>query len=95
MEYNLNETGDKLTKVTEAMGVDTKNMTLKEGRLAAINAVKKLSKVVGILENFKDLGVKKEDIEKLTEYAMIDPCTPSNPRLSTKEDMMELYNKVF
>ena len=95
MEYNMNETGDKLVKIAEAMGVDTKDMTLEEGRSAAISAVKELSIAVGIPENFKDLGVKKEDIEKLSEYAMIDPCTPSNPRLSTKEDMMDLYNKVF
>lgn len=95
MEYNMPETGERLVAVANAMGVDTTDMTLEEGRVAAIDAVKELSKAVGIPDNFTELGVDKKDIEKLSEYAMIDPCTPSNPKEPTQEEMMEIYNEVF
>jgi len=95
MEYNMTETGEKLVNIANAMGVNTEDMTLEEAQLAAINAVKELSKSVGIPDNFKELGVDKKDIEKLSEYAMIDPCTPSNPKKPTQEDIMRIYEDVF
>lgn len=95
MEYNMSETGEKLVNIANAMGVNTEDMTLKEAQLAAINAVKELSESVGIPDNFKELGVDKKDIEKLSEYAMIDPCTPSNPKKPTQEDIMSIYEDVF
>lgn len=95
MEYNMSETGEKFINIAEAMGVNTKNMTLEEAQLAAINSVKNLSKSVGIPDNFKSLGVDRNDIEKLAEYAMNDPCTPSNPKKPTNEDIMKIYEDVF
>jgi alcohol dehydrogenase len=95
MEYNAAETGDKYRTIAEAMGVDTEGMDLETARAACINAVKNLSQAVGIPADFTTLGVKKEDIDQLADLAMIDVCTPGNPRDPEVEDMVELYQKVF
>ena len=95
MEYNAEETGDKYRTIAETMGVDTEGMDLEAARAACIEAVKNLSEAVGIPADFTTLGVKKEDIDQLAGLAMIDVCTPGNPRDPEKEDMVELYKKVF
>ncbi|WP_461205618.1 iron-containing alcohol dehydrogenase [Clostridium sp. DL1XJH146] len=94
-EYNVSEAGDKLRAVAEAMGVNTVGMNTDEANKACIEAIKTLSKAVGIPEDFKELGVDKKDIETLADLAMVDACTPGNPRIPSKEDIMELYKKVF
>ena len=62
MEYNAPATGEKYKYIAQAMGVKgTDGMTQEEYRKAAIDAVKQLSKDVGIPENLKEI-VKPEDI---------------------------------
>lgn len=95
MAYNKDASGDKFIKIAEAMGIETCDMNPDEAKTAAIDAVKALSKAVGIPENFKEMGVEKQDIDELSDLAMADPCTGGNPKAPTKEDMVEIYNKVF
>ena len=91
MEYNAPATGEKYRNIAKAMGVDSvDSMTLDEARKAAVNAVKKLSKDVGIPENLKDI-VKPEDVDILAQSAYDDACRPGNPRETSVEEIKELY----
>lgn len=91
MEYNAPATGEKYINIAKAMGVDgVDGMTLDEARKAAVNAVKKLSKDVGIPENLKDI-VKPEDVDFLAQSAYDDACRPGNPRETSVEEIKELY----
>ena len=91
MEYNAPATGEKYRNIAKAMGVDgVDSMTLDEARNAAVNAVKKLSKDVGIPENLKDI-VKPEDVDFLAQSAYDDACRPGNPRETSVEEIKELY----
>lgn len=91
MEYNAPATGEKYRNIAKAMGVDSvDSMTLDEERKAAVNAVKKLSKDVGIPENLKDI-VKPEDVDFLAQSAYDDACRPGNPRETSVEEIKELY----
>ena len=91
MEYNAKATGEKYKYIAQAMGVKgTENMSVDEYRKAAIDAVKQLSKDVGIPEDLKDI-VKPEDVQFLAESAYADACRPGNPRDTSVEEIKELY----
>ena len=91
MEYNAPATGEKYRNIAKAMGVDgVDGMNIDEARKAAVNAVKKLSKDVGIPENLKDI-VKPEDVDFLAQSAYDDACRPGNPRETSVEEIKELY----
>ncbi len=95
MEYNAPATGEKYKHIAAAMGVEgTENMTVEEYRAAAINAVKQLSKDVGIPADLRDI-VKVEDIPFLAQSAYDDACRPGNPRETSVEDITALYKGLL
>ena len=95
MEYNAEATGEKLKDVAIAMGVEgAEKMSQEEYRKAAVDAVKKLSKDVGIPADLKAI-VKPEDLDFLTQSAMDDACRPGNPKEPTFEDIKNLYLKLM
>lgn len=95
MEYNAEATGEKYRDIAKAMGVEgTEKMTQEEYRKAAVDAVKKLAKDVGIPENLKDI-VKKEDIPFLAQSAYDDACRPGNPKETSVEDITKLYKSLI
>ncbi len=95
MEYNAEYTGEKFKYIAEAMGVDTTGMSQTEYRAAAVNAVKQLSKDVGIPEKLHEIGVKEEDLQALSESAFADVCTGGNPRPCTVESILGIYKTAF
>ena len=95
MEYNAESTGDKYREIARAMGVkNVDNMTQKEYREAAVNAVKKLSKDVGITSNLIGI-VKEEDIPALAQSAFDDACRPGNPKDTSVEEIAALYRELL
>ena len=95
MEYNAPETGEKYRDIAKAMGVEGVDaMTLDEARKAAVDAVKQLSKDVGIPADLKEI-VKEEDIPFLAQSAYDDACRPGNPRDTSVEEIAELYKSLL
>ena len=91
MEYNAPATGEKYRDIAKAMGIDDAySMSLDSARRAAIDAVKQLSKDVGIPADLKDI-VKPEDIDFLAQSAYDDACRPGNPRETSVAEIKELY----
>ena len=95
MEYNAPATGEKYRDIAKAMGVSgTENMTQEEYRKAAVDAVKQLSKDVGIPADLKEI-VKEEDIPFLAQSAYDDACRPGNPRETSVEEITKLYESLI
>lgn len=91
MEYNAPATGEKYRDIAKAMGVEGVDaMSLDEARKAAVDAVKQLSKDVGIPADLKDI-VKPEDVDFLAQSAYDDACRPGNPRDTSVEEIKQLY----
>lgn len=91
MEYNAPATGEKYRDIAKAMGVEGVDaMSIEEARKAAIDAVKQLSKDVGIPADLKEI-VKPEDVDFLAQSAYDDACRPGNPRDTSVAEIKELY----
>ena len=91
MEYNAPVTGEKYREIARAMGVEgVDDMSQEEYRKAAIDAVKQLSKDVGIPADLKDI-VKPEDVDFLSQSAYDDACRPGNPRETSVDEIKKLY----
>jgi lactaldehyde reductase len=95
MEYNAPATGEKYRDIAKAMGVEGVDaMSLEDARKAAIDAVKQLSKDVGIPADLKEI-VKEEDIPFLAQSAFDDACRPGNPRDTSVEEITQLYKSLL
>lgn len=95
MEYNAEATGDKYKYIAAAMGVEgTEKMSVEEYRKAAIDAVKQLSKDVGIPTDLKEI-VDPKDLDFLAQSAYDDACRPGNPRDTSVEEIKELYKSLL
>ena len=95
MEYNAEATGEKYRDIAKAMGVEgTENMSQEEYRKAAVDAVKQLSKDVGIPDDLKEI-VKREDIPFLAQSAYDDACRLGNPKETSVEDITKLYESLI
>ena len=95
MEYNAEATGEKYRDIAKAMGVEgTEKMSQAEYRKAAVEAVRQLSKDVGIPQDLKAI-VKDEDVDFLAQSAMDDACRPGNPKDPTLDDIKALYRSLM
>ena len=95
MEYNAEVSGEKYREIARVMGVkDVDSMTQSEYRKAAIDAVKQLSKDVGIPQDLKGI-LKEEDVQFLAESAYADACRPGNPRDTSVEEIAALYRSLM
>lgn len=95
MQFNAEYSGDKYKAIAKAFEVpNVDNMSQREYREAAIQAVKQLSLDVGIPQDLKGI-VKEADIPTLADCAMKDACMPGNPRDPTKQDVIDLFKSLM
>lgn len=94
-EFNAKVSAERLKKVASIMGVDVDEMTNEEGAKACIEAIKDLSKSIGIPSGLKELGVKEEDFDVLAENALKDACGLTNPVVATHKDIVQIFKNAF
>lgn len=96
MKYNKEYTGEKYREITLVLGIKgAAEMSLEDVREAACGEIDRLSKAVGIPETISELGVKEADIPAIAEDALRDVCTPGNPRETTVEEIIALYQSLM
>ncbi len=93
MEYNLIGNPRRFADVARAMGVDTTGLTPIEAARLSVQAVRELSRDLGIPESFKPFGVKEESIPALVEDSMRSGNIPVNPVRVTREMLAEILRK--
>jgi alcohol dehydrogenase class IV len=93
MEYNLTGNPHRFADVARAMGEDTTGLTTMEAARLSVQAVRELSRDLGIPESFKAFGVKEESIPALVEDSMRSGNVPVNPVRVTREAMAEILRK--
>lgn len=95
MEYNAEYAGEKYREIARFMGVrGVDEMTQDEYRSAAVDAVRQLSRDVGIPADLKGI-LREEDVTFLAESAYADACRPGNPRETSVEEIAGLYRSML
>ena len=94
-EFNAQVSANRLKKVASIMGVDVSDMTDEEGASACIDAIKELSKSIGIPADLSELGVKVEDFDILATNALKDACGLTNPIVATHEDIVQIFSNAY
>jgi alcohol dehydrogenase class IV len=96
MEYNLPYNYERFAKIADLLGEEIKGKSISEAAEKSVEAVKKLSKDIGIPSGLMELGVKKEEIPNLADDCMkIQRLLVCNPRPLSKKDMEKIYQKAI
>lgn len=94
-EFNMTAKLERFAEIAVALGENIDGLSTRDAALKAIEAMKTLSKDIGIPSGFSALGMKESDIPKLAENAFNDFCTFFNPKDIKVEDLVELYKKAL
>ena len=95
MQFNIEQATHEYSEIAIAMGVDTHGMSPEEAAKIAIEAVRQLTKDIGLPDNLRDAGAKEESLVSMSKKAMEDHCHILNPRSCTEEDMLALYKAAY
>lgn len=94
-EFNRPFAVARFARIAAAMGVDTSAMDEETASKAAIQAIKDLSKEVGIPSGFAQLGVTEADLPTFVKKAQKDPCAPGNPAPMTDDQVLALFRAAL
>lgn len=94
-EFNLIGNLNRFRDLAQAMGEQIDGLSTGDAAAKAIQAIRTISRQVGIPANLKMLGVKPEDFGVMAENAMKDVCCLTNPRKATKEQIIEIYRRAY
>ena len=95
MKFNAPAALPKYVDIAKALGVYKDGMTQQEAADAACAEIDNLSRLVGIPTHLSELGITEKDIDALADQAIVDVCTPGNPREVTRDDIVALYKKIL
>lgn len=93
--FNLIACPQKFADIAVAMGVDISGLTTMEAAEKSVEAIKALSKSVGIPSGLGDIGVKESDIPLLADNAIKDLCCLFNPRKIALDDLKRIYKDAM
>lgn len=93
MEFNALAVPEKFAIIAEDMGEELTGLTTMQKAKKAIEAVCKLSEDIEIPKNLSGFNVDKSKIERMAADAIKSGNIQVNPRKTTMEDLISLYEK--
>lgn len=97
IDFNKKACGERYAQVAKNLGLS--GNTEDELIDSLTNMIKEMNKEMGIPQTLKEYGVSEEDfyanVDRISENAVLDACTGSNPRPITVEEMKKLYTCTF
>lgn len=95
MAFNVGYAQEKFARIAEALGVDTGGMSTVEAAHAAIDKVRCMNEELGIPPNLSAVGVRAKLIPKMATDAMKSGNVLLNPRPTTYEDVVTIYEAAM
>lgn len=95
MEFNYLAAPQLFADIAEAMGENVEGLSLIDKAKKSVNTVRQLVEDIGIPTNLKSYNVQEEKIDFMAKDAMLSGNILVNPRMTSIEDIKELYLKVI
>jgi len=93
----LTEANKRYAKIARLIWLDSTNE--RQSTLNLVRTMRNYINKLNIPESIKAAGVSKQDflnmLPKMVEAALADPCTATNPRKCTKDELTELFIKAY
>jgi choline dehydrogenase len=94
MEYNYLGEPQKFARIAQALGEDTRGLSVWQAAEKAVEAVYRLTEDVEI-PTLQELGFSEDEIPMLAEIAYADPQTIGNPRDLSLQSYVKIYGRAF
>lgn len=95
MKFNRAACSEKFKVVAEAMGENIEGKSIREVSYIAIESIKNLFLETGLPKSLKEVGVDKNNFEKMAKDAMESKTTALNPRRPEVEQLIEIYKTIY
>lgn len=95
MDYNFPVAPERFRRIGEALGLDFRGMTERQGRARLVQGVMDLRQDCGIPGGLGSRGVHADDLGRLASKAIEDPCNATNPRPPSMEDLESIYSEAL
>ncbi|WP_300276312.1 iron-containing alcohol dehydrogenase [Peptacetobacter sp.] len=97
IQFNAKTAKDAYADIARRLGLN--GNTEDELVEALVNVVKQFRKDMGMANSLKEFGLSEEifneNLQSIAETAVADPCTGTNPREISVEEMKELFKAVY
>ncbi len=95
--FNAKTAGERYAEIAKRIGLEGNSE--KELVAALVQDIKDMRKELGMQASLKEFGIEEEDfrskVEDMAKTAVADPCTSTNPREISVEEMKELYLAAY
>ena len=95
MAFNFSSVPERYTRIGEALGLHPERLDSEEIESAIVERVARLRVRAGVSQTLRDVELRREVIQKLSENALRDACIVTNPRLPTPDEIGDLYERAF
>lgn len=93
--FNLIASPRRFAEIADAMGENISGMSDRDAAEVALASIEQLSEDIGIPSGLAELNVKEQDFTIMADNAMKDACSFTNPRLATKDDVIQIYRNAM
>jgi alcohol dehydrogenase class IV len=96
IDYNFAAAPERYVDIGEALGASIPpDADLEQKRGLVLAQVRSLKAAVGATATLGSLGVTTGDLERLSEFAMNDPCMVTNPKAPTASDIRSVFEHAL
>jgi alcohol dehydrogenase len=95
VDFNYASVPERYDRIAAEMGIDTSGLSSEKRKQALLNAIDALLEKTGIKATISKLGVTQADIPRLSINAFNDPCSATNPRMASVQDIELIYEKAL
>lgn len=95
IRFNADAAPERFIPLAAAMGVPVEGVP---GLVAAellAERVRQLADEVGVPRGLADIGVREQDIDRLTATTLDDACLATNPRPTSSSDIAALFRAAM